>query len=759
MGPLNQFDLSAPTPVASAISALSVLTVVALVYLLVAHFRAQSDLSGAGEGGLFSKILRAIDTADRFLISAISWPTGTRLRRPATRLVLLSTFFMVLAGLAATLPWPWGFLPIILGLLGIFSVFRHYSRHEDELVYEVPEQNKFIPIEGHLHREVILAVSFLLVFAPIAFAQLQENGYGFNVASDAGPFAFVLYTLIETAKSGSLIDYYDLYAERIGFAKISRVDDPSPWAKYVIMGYRLSLNLVLLATLKRLLDIAGRRSRGLDMRHIEIMLNTGNRETQDRAIKLLGDHALKGTRLARLNAIAIISQVADPASANHPPVGLDQRAAANDALRSFGEKYGEPQALRTAISGFETLLKHFSKDKSPTEWAHTKSKLGEAMVILGRMSGERSMIERAIDACDAALQIQNKNDFPLDWARTHNNLGTALYALAEITGEPEYLQKAVGAYESALEIRSKNTSPFDWASTQANLAIALRTMGRMSGEPALLEQAVEAFRDSLAIQTPNAAPADWALNQSNLGDALSLLGKMKNDPALVRLALEAFRAAQKIQTRERMPAAWARAQNNLGVALWELSQITSDATPLKEAITAHRQALEVRTREAMASEWAISKSNLALALTTLGEMTEDPEVLQQAVDVQREALEVHDKELMPSDWAQTQNNIGFALYKLALLKKSPKYLEEAIEAFSAALELQTPEGMLGAWTNTQHNLATSYARLAKMFGRQAALKDAIKIYEQLREHEPHDEYIERTLLELKASLANSKSGT
>jgi hypothetical protein len=77
------------------------------------------------------------------------------------------------------------------------------------------------------------------------------------------------YTMIETLKAGSLVDYYDLFADRIGFDKITSAKNPTEWAKWVILAYRLSLNLLLLAAIKRLFDIAQRRSKGLDLRHLE----------------------------------------------------------------------------------------------------------------------------------------------------------------------------------------------------------------------------------------------------------------------------------------------------------------------------------------------------------------------------------------------------------------------------------------------------------------------------------------------------------
>ena len=45
--------------------------------------------------------------------------------------------------------------------------------------------------------------------------------------------------MIETLKSGTLVDYYHLSGVRIGFDKITSAKDPTEWVKWVILAYRL----------------------------------------------------------------------------------------------------------------------------------------------------------------------------------------------------------------------------------------------------------------------------------------------------------------------------------------------------------------------------------------------------------------------------------------------------------------------------------------------------------------------------------------
>src|SRR5262249_35104057 len=131
-------------------------------------------------------------------------------------------------------------------------------------------------------------------------------------SSEAGPFTFLIYTLLETLKAAVLVDYYDLYADQLGFEKIGQVKNPSTYAKAAIFAYRLSLNLLILATLKRLLDIARRRAEGRDLRHIEDMLHEQGIDTQKQAVARLETFALAG----RGNAHLLLERILTPSKSD-----------------------------------------------------------------------------------------------------------------------------------------------------------------------------------------------------------------------------------------------------------------------------------------------------------------------------------------------------------------------------------------------------------------------------------------------------------
>jgi hypothetical protein len=190
---LPNWNLSSPTPFASAVSALSMLAIIAVAIVIFSFLRSRSSSKADRSNSTLYKITAWIGAIDKAIILAASWIIGTRYRTSYIRIPVMLVFFLALTAAAVFAPWPWGMFPIFFGVFSIFCVFRHYSRHEDEIIDEVPKDSRFIKMEGHLQWEVLLAVGFLFVFAPIAFSQLQANGYGFQIAPKAGPFTFVAY--------------------------------------------------------------------------------------------------------------------------------------------------------------------------------------------------------------------------------------------------------------------------------------------------------------------------------------------------------------------------------------------------------------------------------------------------------------------------------------------------------------------------------------------------------------------------------------
>ena len=722
--------ISVPSPLGSAVSALSLVLIFALLYGLL-------TLKGGkprkvGEVSKMSAIWKALRSFGRALLKGFSWIIGTHWHTSRLRIPSVIFFFLFMTGAAVFLPWPWGLLPIIIGILGIVAVFQHWSLDEDEAEESLPLDRKLIIISGDLHAEVKIAVSFLFVLTPIAFSLLQENGYGFRVAPDAGPFTFVIYTLIEAVKADTIVSYYDLWDHSLKFEQVSGVDDPSHYAKWMIIAYRISLNFLTLAAVKRLLDIARRRADGSDLRPVVEMLNEKSESLHTRAVEQLVDFARRG----RGNARDLLERILQPSKEDTWNIGPNQRFQTAVALREYADLRGARNALYPAISGFEALASdEWTREKNAQKWAITQDRLGNALFSLGELSGDSQRVEKAVAAYRNALEVCTREALPAEWARTQNDLGDALRYLGDHFGDGPRLEEAAVAYRNALEVRTRENMPAEWATTQNSLAITQRMLGDHYGDSQRLEKAIAAYRSVLEIRTREDRPKEWAATQINLGNCFLSLGEHNGSSQMLEEAVASYQNALHVITREDMPTDWAKAYNNLGNALQSLGEHSGESQRYVDAAVAFRSALEVYRRDDMPVDWASANNNLGNALQSLGEHSGDGGKISEAVVAFRNALEVYTREAMPADWAMTQSNLGNALQSLGQYSGDSLVLEHAAIAFRSALEIYRREDMPAGWASTNNNLGIALQSLGEQSGDSgkfgeavAAFRNALDVY-------------------------------
>ncbi|ACK72507.1 Tetratricopeptide domain protein [Gloeothece citriformis PCC 7424] len=357
--------------------------------------------------------------------------------------------------------------------------------------------------------------------------------------------------------------------------------------------------------------------------------------------------------------------------------------------------------LEIAITGYDTLLKLYTREAFPEDWAGTQNNLGAA--YRERIRGERAEnLELALAAYHQSLEVYTREAFPVEWAGTQNNLGIAYRN--RIRGErAENLELALAAYHQSLEVSTREAFPVEWAGTQNNLGIAYGE--RIRGERAEnLELALAAYHQSLKVYTPQAFPVEWAGTQNNLGIAYGerIRGERAEN---LELAIAAYNQSLEVYTPQAFPVEWARAQNNLGNAY--SSRIRGErAENLELAIAAYNQSLEVYTPQAFPVEWATTQNNLGNAYSSRirGERAENLEL---AIAAYNQSLEVYTREAFPVDWARTQNNLGIA-YGDRIRGERAENLELAIAAFNQSLEVRTRDAFPVEWAMPQNNLGIAY---------------------------------------------------
>ena len=726
--------LSLSSPLASALASLLFLLVTACIYaaFLAIFDRKARPSNKPGSGGIFF----AIKTFDKILVNYYSYVTGTRYNNKKIRVFLVFLYFLLLSVASSIIVFPFNFVAILFGVVGIYVVFRHWSVDEDEAVDNLPKSQKQISIEDDLHAEVKIAVAFLFVLAPIAFSSLQEHGYGFRTASEIGPFTFLFFTITEAVKAGSIVDYYDLWADRLGFEHLSGVKDPTDHAKWMIIGYRLALNLLILVAIKRFLDIAKRKSEGFDLRHIEEVLKNKDDKEHDIALEQLKNFALRG----RGNARDLLEKIAVPNTSEGYVLGPHQRSAAADVLYDYAIARGVSSALYGAVAGYQHLIAtDWKKDREPQLWAMTQNDLGNTLLEIGEQTGDINRLNQAVEALTKALEVRTRDEMPAAWAATQNNLGNTLNLIGQQTGDINRLNQAIEAYTKALEVRTRDEMPADWAATQNNLGFILLAIGQQTGDINRLNQAVEALTKALEVRTRDEMPADWAMTQNNLGGTLNSIGRQTGDVNRLNQAAEAYTKALEVRTRDEMPAAWAATQNNLGNTLDSIGRQTGDINRLNQSVEAYTKALEVRTRYEMPAAWAQTQNNLGFTLLAIGQQTGDINRLNQALEALTKALDVHTRDEMPADWAMTQNNLGSTLSAFGQQTSDVNRLNQAVEAFTKALEVRTRDEMPRKFARTSYRKGLAHLAIGKHSRSVDAYNSAIQCFKDAQSIITRDE--------------------
>ena len=353
------------------------------------------------------------------------------------------------------------------------------------------------------------------------------------------------------------------------------------------------------------------------------------------------------------------------------------------ALDDHGLRYGGT-GLQLAIAAYEAVLKVYTKQNHPLDWARTQNNLAIALANQGnRLGGTEGikLLAKAITSYHAALTVYTEKDHPEDWAMTQNNLANALADQGDRLDGTEQIKlstKAIAAFETALTVHTEQNHPVRWATTQNNLAAALRQQGsRIGGVEGveLLTKAINAYEAALTIHTKQDHPVSWAMIQNNLAVALVHQGNRlggAEGPKLLAKAITACEAALTVYTEKDHPVDWATTQNNLANTLGDQGNRLGGAEGINfliKSVTAYEAALTVRTKQDHPVHWAETNENIALAHKQLAVLDVDKAKLhlQQALHHVDESLTIYDSDHMPYDFGTATKLHDDILAQLAAL--------------------------------------------------------------------------------------------
>lgn len=388
-----------PTPLGSLFSALAFVISVGILFTAIRYL-----LRNTKKRSRVDRAIQMFHAIERVVLKYVGYIVGTTWRSPLWRALVSSIFFGTIAVSGALLRWPFCLWTIIIGLSGALVVFRQWSHDEDDEEYHIQAIKREV-IRGTRNFELIVSCASVLIFAPVVFAQLQNAGFGFDVDPKAGPFAFEGFTLIEMLKIAPLVQYYDVYADILNFQKLGTVANPSFEAKFAVIAFRVTSDLIILAAIKRFFDIARRAAAGLDLRPAEEKLESADRGDRATGVREIERSALEGRPFARERLERILK--ANEFSA-YPDVKFEAATAlCKLAKLQRNDRDESRRLLYLAIDkGYEPLKNGvWTQDLNELNYGYVRLRLGDALLAIGEREAVQARKLQARNSYGAAREI------------------------------------------------------------------------------------------------------------------------------------------------------------------------------------------------------------------------------------------------------------------------------------------------------------------------------------------------------------------
>jgi tetratricopeptide (TPR) repeat protein/pimeloyl-ACP methyl ester carboxylesterase len=294
--------------------------------------------------------------------------------------------------------------------------------------------------------------------------------------------------------------------------------------------------------------------------------------------------------------------------------------------------------LAPLIEQVSKVVESKQGDWDPETLAGVQFSLANALQLVGDQSGTNEPIAESIDLYNQVLREWTREQFPPQWAMTRVALGNSFWSLGSREIGTKRLEDALAAFQDALQVFTRAQAPPQWAGTQINIGNALCGLGERESGTKRLEDALAAYQDASQVYTRAQAPLAWAMIQLSLGVTLAWLGDRENGTERLVAAVAAYRNALQVFTRASVPVTWALTQNDLGGALWRLGERESGTKSFEDARAAFRKALTVNTLAHMPIEWARSYGNQGITLFLLAERRGDAAMAKLAAQQIEEAF-------------------------------------------------------------------------------------------------------------------------
>ena len=211
----------------------------------------------------------AISAFDGFLVRSLAPLSGATQHRDDDFSLLphflLISIFLPLTAMGFALPEPYGLFPIVFATLLAVALGRRWSWVEDDRetamrIHKMKDKHIRIGFLNDLRDEALLGYAFLFVLIPLALRQLQLWIAPFEpadvVAAQGSLSAWAQFFGTELAKGVPIVDWADIY----GIQPEVPFEAQTPFAKHLVFGARLMVDIVIIAALLQAWGIVRRNA-------------------------------------------------------------------------------------------------------------------------------------------------------------------------------------------------------------------------------------------------------------------------------------------------------------------------------------------------------------------------------------------------------------------------------------------------------------------------------------------------------------------
>jgi len=217
---------------------------------------------------------------------------------------------------------------------------------------------------------------------------------------------------------------------------------------------------------------------GIDRQAIDEQQDELDRRKLSAASTLSQQGELERTRLNYRKAADHFAEAASLVPTSEEDARFHYLMEQASVLYDQGYEFGDNPALVEAIEAYRRILREYTRERVPFDWAMTQMNLGNALRRLGGRESGTARLEQALEAYQAALEERTRERVPLDWAWTQENIGLAYCALAEKSKDQETLLRGIASIKASLEVYKDGRLTYDIEKAERNLAGAEALLAR-----------------------------------------------------------------------------------------------------------------------------------------------------------------------------------------------------------------------------------------------------------------------------------------